>query len=314
VVNFKGIDMHNVRELYGPEQSGLGDGAMIEAVLDYQLSDMWDVGLGGRYWMWNMHNGSVLFDFLGESPDISEPARFNMARYGLFLQVSYRHRQTQPANEWHDPFDWQGVYVGGHMGGAWGQSEWTDPFGSTAAGAGFVNVAGFGDNIRSTGPLGGMNFNINWQKNLLVYGVGASFSAADVRGENTLYSGLGGVNGQTIINYLGTLVARIGVADDRSLLYVNVGRAVLNTQYNLNGNTGVLLLGSQSETQSNWGWTSGIGVEHALTDHWTTSVEYDYVYIPYHTVSFPSVAILNTQQLTANQAMNLFKVGLNYKF
>ncbi len=43
-----------------------------------------------------------------------------------------------------------------------------------------------------------------------MYGIAASISKADIRGENTLFSGFCGINGQEIGNYLGTVVGRIG--------------------------------------------------------------------------------------------------------
>ncbi len=315
IVTFSGKDMHNARQLMGPEQSTHGDGAMLESVLDYQLNNSWSLGLGGRYWMWNMRNGSVTFDFLGSGGgSISEPARYNTERYGVFLQLNYRDKKSNNAERWDTPFNWKGLFVGGHMGGAWGKSYWSDPFGPTSATGNLINSAGFGDKIRSTGPLGGANLNINWQTETLVYGVGGSISAADIRGENTLFSGLGGVNGQTVTNYLGTIVGRLGVASNRSLFYVNGGRAMLNTTYKINANTDVLTLGSESETINTWGWMGGVGVEYALTDHWISNVEYDYIHIPHYTISLPSIATINTQRIAANQNMNVFKVGFNYKF
>lgn len=312
IVGFSGTDMHNARQLIGPEVANDGDGAMLESVLDYQFNDAWSLGLGGRYWMWNTHNGSVNFDFLGEPGTIREPARFNTERYGVFLQISYRDKKVS------DLFsaalaNWKGIFVGGHVGGVWGKSNWTDPFVSTPAGS-LMNIAGFGNQLRETGPLGGVDLKLNWQTGQVVYGLGASVSGADIRGENTLFSGLGGVNGQAVTNYFGTLIARLGFAYDRSLFYVNGGSAWLNTTYKINANTGVLTFGSDSESKNTWGWTLGAGIDYALTDHWISSVEYDYVRIPHTTISLSTVDLGNTQPIAANQIMNVFNVGLSYKF
>ena len=312
IVTFSGTDMHNARQLIGPEQSNNGDGAMLESVLDYQLSNTWSLGVGGRYWMWNMRNGSVNFDFIGQSGTIREPARYNTERYGVFLQVSYRDKKAAtilPVPS----LNWQGVVVGGHVGGAWGKSNWSDPFVSSASGS-FMNVAGFGDKLRLTGPLGGLNLKINWQRGQVVYGVSGSMSAADIRGENTLFSGLGGVNGQIVSNYLGMVVGRIGLAFDRSLFYVDAGPAMINATYKINANTGALTLGSDSQTKNTWGWTAGIGVDYALTDHWISSIEYNYIRIPHNAVSLSAVDVINTQRIVANQTLNVFNVGLSYKF
>jgi hypothetical protein len=57
--------------------------------------------------------------------------------------------------------NWTGFYVGGHMGGGWSDDRWSDPFASTVGALGFINVAGFGDATRATGPLGGGQIGAN---------------------------------------------------------------------------------------------------------------------------------------------------------
>lgn len=313
-VNFQGTDMHNVRQLIGPESSSHGDGAMLESSLNYQFAQSWDIGLGARYWMWNMHKGSVIFDFLGQTQTFNEPARFNTQRYGMFLKLSYRDRKPNPTDSFVALSDWKGFSIGAHMGGAWGQNNWSNPFGATNGSGSFINMPGYGNQIKSTGPLGGINLGYNWQKDILVYGIGGSISAADIRGENTLFSGLGGVNGQTIVNSLGTIVGKVGIANNRSLFYINGGRAVLNTKYFINGNTNALSLGAENQITSLWGWTGGAGIEYALTNHWSSNVEYNYIAIPNRAVSFSSLGIISNSRITANQSMNVFKLGLNYRF
>lgn len=312
LIGFKGTDIHVARQLIGPERSSRGSGAMLESVLDYQFADSWSVGVGGRYWTWNMRSGSVGFDFLGEGVLANQPARFTTERYGAFLQLNYRDKNSSHCF-CSAPINWKGIFVGGHLGGAWGKSYWSDPFGSTATTGTTINVAGFGDRVRATGPFGGVDLNVNWQTCQLVYGIGGSFSATDMRGDNTLFSGLGGVNGQTIAKYLGTIFGRVGLATDRSLFYVNAGPALLRAKYSVNANTGVLTLGSQSCSKRKWGWTAGVGVECALSDCWTSNVEYDYVRISRHTIAFPSVAQISDQKISVRQTMNVFKIGFNYK-
>lgn len=313
VVRFRGLDMHNARTLIGPESSNQGNGTMLETLLNYQLNNAWSMGVGGRYWSWNMHKGTVLFDFLGASDSITEPARFNAERYGAFLQINYHTLQSIELPHESTPVNWKGLFIGGTLGGAWSNSYWSDPFGPTIGDSGLINAASFGDQIRSSGPLAGLDLHVNWQTDRLVYGVGGSISGADIRGENTIFSGIGGINGQEKSNYLGTIVGRIGTTLDRSLLYLNAGGALLNTQYNLIGNTGILELGVGSQTLSTWGWTAGAGIEYALTDSWNTSVEYDYIGIPNHSLSFPSVDLVNEQSISEHRNTSVFKLGIQYK-
>ncbi len=314
VVNLEGLDTHNARQLLGPESSHKGDGSMLEAILNYQLTNAWSAGLGGRYWMWNMRNGNAGFDEIGESEIAIEPARYNSKRYGVFLQIKYRNETPYILKDAPMKMDWRGIYIGGNLGGAWGKNTWSDPFGPTMSMLGPVNYAGFGNQIQSTGPLGGVGIGILGQLGQVVYGASGNFHVTNLRGENTLFSGIGGINGQTIIQSFGTIVGRIGTTFDRSLIYMNAGRAVIQSKYAINANTDALSLGSESQTMSNWGWTGGFGIEYAFNEHLTAGAEYNYIHIPRQVVSFPSVMMINAQRLTTKQVFNVCKLAMNYKF
>lgn len=312
LMRYRGQDNHNARQLIGPEQSNFGNGSMLESVLSYQFSDSWNVGLGARYWMWNMHNGNVLFEFLGEQGTSSQPARYHTYRYGAFLQLNYSDKPIRHFS-FITPATWQGFYFGGHLGGGWGNTNWSDPFGSTPGDAGFTNVAGFEDNVHATGPLADIDAHYYWQKGSLIWGVGGYLGLADVRGENTLFSGLGGVNGETYSRYFMALVGKLGTAYEQSLFYFNVGPAFLNTKYHINANTDVLSYGAQSQSVFQSGITLGAGIDYAISDHWTTNVEYDYIRIPHKSLAFSDIDVINTKNYSINQTMNIFKVGISYR-
>jgi opacity protein-like surface antigen len=330
-VNFTGQDDHDARELLIPEGSSRGDGVMLEGALGYNITNNWNIGGGARYWAWNMRDGTASFDFLGvpNPPQFVEPARFATERYGVFLQTSYHWGDTTATAKTGAtmlvkapvaaaaPMNWTGIYLGGHLGGGWSDDRWSDPFGSTISTVGGVsatNVAGFGDTTHATGPLSGGQIGANWQIGQWVFGVQVDASAADLRGENTCFSGLGGINCQHIVNSLGTATSRVGFAWDRSLIYAKGGGAWTNTTYNLLGNTGSLTLGTGSTSVNAGGWTVGAGLEYALTNHWTTLFEYDHVGIGSMTVPFPTVAVVSTQSIGVKQSIDLFELGVNYKF
>jgi opacity protein-like surface antigen len=212
------------------------------------------------------------------------------------------------------PMDWTGFFVGGHMGGGYSDDNWSDPFGSTAIAGGFTDVAGFGDTTHATGPLGGGQIGTDWQIGRVVMGIQADASAADLRGENTCFSGLGGINCQHTVNALGTITGRVGYAWDRSLVYVKGGGAWTVTGYDLLANTNVLKLGTGSADLDSWGWTVGGGIEYALTNHWTALVEYDHIGVPTTVVAFPTVATIDTATISVKQTVDLFKLGVNYRF
>jgi opacity protein-like surface antigen len=271
-VNYQGLDSHNARQLLIPDADDAGNGMMLEAALDYDVTGNWTVGIGGRYWAWNMSNNgtSGFIDLTGATPNVSEPSGYATARYGMFIQSSYRWGAPAPATSatpmpttalvsapgtTSGAMNWTGFYVGGHMGGGWSDDRWSDPFASTVGALGFINVAGFGDATRATGPLGGGQIGANWQTGSWVLGVQADASAADITGQNSCFTGLGGVLCGRTINALGTLTGRVGYAWDRSLAYVKGGGAWIDTTYSVFGNTNALTPGSGSTTLDNWGWT-----------------------------------------------------------
>jgi opacity protein-like surface antigen len=212
------------------------------------------------------------------------------------------------------PMNWTGFYVGGHMGGGYSDDRWSDPFGSTVNAAGSVNVAGFGDTTHATGPLGGGQVGADWQIGRMVLGIQADASAANLRGENTCFSGLGGINCHHAVNALGSITGRAGYAWDRSLVYVKGGGAWTATAYDLLANTNALTLGTGSANLDSWGFTVGGGIEYALTSHWTAFVEYDHIGLPTTTVAFPTVATIDTATISVRQTVDMFKLGVNYKF
>ena len=325
-VDYSGLDDHLARQLLGPDAADSGNGVMLEAVLDYYITDAWAVGVGGRYWAWNMNTGTAGFnDLVTPAENTVQPSRYSTERYGAFVQTSYRWGDVTPGAAPNGipvkvpvlaagPMDWTGVYVGGHLGGGYSDDHWSDPFGSTVGRGGFDNVAGFGDTTHGTGPLGGGQIGANWQLGQIVLGVEADGSGAELRGENTCFSGIGGINCQHTVDALGTITGRIGFAWGRSLAYVKGGGAWTDTNYQLLGNTGALSLGTGSTTLDVWGWTVGGGIEYALTNHWTALVEYDHIGLPATVVAFPTVTTINAATISVRQTVDLFRLGVNYKF
>ncbi len=312
IVNMRGLDLHNARQLLGPESANRGNGAMIQTILDYQFSSNWQLGLGGRYWIWNMKNSQVIFDFLGQNGLIVVPARFNTNRYGVFLQLSYHPTKLNDDAFSSTNIKWQGVFVGGMLGGAWGTNQISDPFGATVAQTGFINAANFGNKIRSTGSLAAINLlgNIQWSR--WVVGLGSTFDPSDIRGENTLFSGIGGINGLAKTNRLFTLFARVGYTFHRALFYIKLGRGLEFTHYILNGNTSVLTLGTENQKTHAWGWLTGFGVDYAITNHWTTAVEFSHL-LTTDSVNFPTINIVNRNTYSIKQLLNTFTLNIAYK-
>jgi opacity protein-like surface antigen len=322
-VQFTGVDNHNARALIINESSSNGDGVQFEAVLEYALTDNLYVGVGGRYWAWNMHDGNAQFNFQAPPAQFNQPARYNSERYGVFAQASYHIGDVTPsavrtAGLYKAPPMawvpiWSGVYIGGQLGGGVGNDSWSDPFPSNfIRGRGIAgNIAGFGDSTHAAGPLAGGEIGYNFQLGRTVYGVELEASGADIRGENTCFSGLGGVNCQRVVNAIATLTGRVGYTWDRSLIYLKAGGAWSNTTYSINGNTNALALGTGSANVDAGGLAIGGGLEYALNSKWSSKLEYDYLWFGSQSASIPTVALVGTQSV--KQSLNVFKAGVNYR-
>jgi opacity protein-like surface antigen/outer membrane protease len=323
--SFGGLDTHVSRRLLLPESASAGDGVMLEASLGYDITDGWNVGIGGRYWAWNTKTGTSTFEFVSAfTPPSVSNARYTTERYGFFVQTGYHWGDTTPAPAYGAllpvkalvaaaPMNWTGIYVGGHLGGGASDDHWSDPFGATIFPGGGINVPGFGDAVHATGPLAGGQIGANWQTGPWVLGVQADASWADIRGENTCFSGHGGINCQRIVDALSTVAGRVGFAWYRSLAYAKAGGAWADTIYNLNGNTDILSLGTGSTNATVFGWVVGAGLEFAITSNWTTMVEYNHIGLDSVTVPFPTVIVVNAHSIGVRQSMDIAKFGLNYK-
>src|ERR1700752_2074298 len=65
-------------------------------------------------------------------------------------------------------WSWTGLYLGGHFGPAFGNSQVNDPAGPAI----------FGNNVRTTGALGGVQVGYNWQIPNTAFVVGAEADAS----------------------------------------------------------------------------------------------------------------------------------------
>jgi len=320
LVYMNGVDNHNARAAYFPETDSDGYGTMLEALFSYNVTDHWNVGAGGRYWSWTMRHGTSesIFATQGSGPPSPEPNNYGTRRYGAFVQSGYHWGDTTRAGAdtpafTRGPMNWSGLYVGGHLGSAWSNAKWHDPFGPTTSLDGSENVPYFGDITKAHGPLGGGQAGANWQFGTWVYGIEGAASYTGLRGDNTCFSGLGGINCEHVVNVLATLTGRAGFAWDRSLFYLKGGGAWTNTTYNLDGNTFALTLGQASSHIDTLGWVAGIGLEYAITDHWTTRFEYNHIGLANATPSFPTMPPISTQRMGISQSVDTLELGVNYK-
>lgn len=243
--------------------------------------------------------------------------------------------------------NFSGLYFGGDIGAAWGRSNYQTNAGCGATGvdAVFCNVSpdpsvinglavsdsGTGK-MMSSGFTGGVQAGYNWQKNKIVLGGEADFSALDldksVNANGTFpFIFLGNQYSLTesiSTNWLATVRGRIGlITHPQLLLYATSGAAFTNykvaSSYSDNA-VGVNFPGGSGNgniSSNRTGWIAGGGAEWLLMEHFSIKAEYLYA-------DFGSVSVLvptsNTPLFTqtigvkADLSTNIARIGLNYKF
>ncbi len=186
-------------------------------------------------------------------------------------------------------YNWSGFYLGINGGYGFGQSNWT-PTGFTPTGT-----------FSTSGFLAGGTLGANYQMGAFVLGIEGDGDWTNLSGSITC---TGSVTCQTSSNWLATARGRIGYAFDRILLYGTGGGAAGNIKaYNS------FTSGTDSNTE--YGWTAGAGIEFAFAQNWTAKVEYLYVDLANGACNascpgFAPVAVSFTESLV--------RAGINYKF
>jgi outer membrane immunogenic protein len=199
---------------------------------------------------------------------------------------------------------WQGLYVGGHAGGAWGDTGTHDTFT-------YVGDPEFNGNLRSTGFIGGAQAGYNFQYGSFVFGLegdlgylglkaskDASFHEGTCTGHYSdgstiTYSGqYCDVNAKysSSSNLYGDLTGRFGYATAHTLFYAKGGFAFLNADFKANyaggnctfdkggcgGNFNVPSTFNFGRNGTLTGWTIGVGAEYALSPSWSIKAEYQH--------------------------------------
>jgi high affinity Mn2+ porin len=224
-------------------------------------------------------------------------------------------------------YDWNGWYIGVHVGVTTGSSNWsaTQPFGAPNLGGSFdipFNfdfMAGTGSYV--AGVQGGYN-HVFPSRFMLGFEADASFPNSDVlvpfslRGSQTVTSPLTGqvTYGEAVIFY-GSVRVRAGYAFDHFLLYGTAGLAWTFDQVTRTQIAGFPAVGTATpgtvDTSQPWrvGWAAGAGVEIPITGSWTAKAEYLWTGFGSHSVGFAAGA----QSFDSDLAMQSLRVGLNYR-
>lgn len=212
-------------------------------------------------------------------------------------------------------FNWSGFYFGLHGGGGWGSKDAS----SVPYLFGAAIVAHDPATVDVSGWLAGGQFGGNYQVGMWVFGVEASASWANLKGDATCTatSTTGGVatpvsaTCSAKVDALGTVSGRLGVAFDRTLIYAKGGAAWTNDKYDLTSTN--VLLPTFNGNETRWGWMAGGGVEFAFTDNWSGLIEYNYMDLGTRSLRFVDTTGLVLVDTDVRQRVHVAKVGINYR-
>ena len=210
-------------------------------------------------------------------------------------------------------YDWTGFYVGGHLGYAWGNSNWT-----TAPDlAGSLDLFQPFDAFSGTGSyFAGIQIGYDTMlPNRFVLGaeVDASFpsfpslSGISIGGISTFASPFGVESYSETVLSSGTVRGRIGYAPGNWLFYATGGFAWTYDQLTL-----TQLATGVTDMPFLWrlGWAAGVGIETPVAPHWTARLEYLFTDYGNGNVLFANAG----QRFASDFSLQELRAGLNYQF
>ena len=193
-----------------------------------------------------------------------------------------------------------GFYVGGHIGGGWTHSGFSDPLG-------VIGTTTFGANGSSF--LGGVQLGYNWQFSSYVLGIQGDISFTDMNA-TTLAPLLATMTVGNDTKWISTLTGRVGYAWDKTLWYVKGGGAWVHNHYGAMDNT---IPAGFFATSTRTGYVVGAGLEYALAPNWSAFLEYNYIELSDKTINLFDPFSGTTAPLSVYQNIQMVKVGFNYK-
>ena len=210
-------------------------------------------------------------------------------------------------------FNWTGFYAGGHLGYAWGSSNWTAPGVS-----GSLDLAQPVDTFAETGSFfEGLQAGYNYMLPNRVL-IGAEIDASFPAFQNLAGISIGGISNftsptlgpvsysETVLSS-GTVRGRIGYAPGNWLFYATGGFAWSYDQLTL-----TQLASGTTDMPFLWrlGWAAGAGVEVPVVPHWTARLEYLFTDYGSSSVLFANAG----QRFNSDFSLQELRAGLNYQF
>jgi outer membrane immunogenic protein len=241
-------------------------------------------------------------------------------------------------------FNWTGFYIGANGGGIWGHNDVSSNFfdgAAVPAAQSLAPLAGTGG-MNGSSAFGGIQLGYNWQTaTQWVWGVEADIQGMSLNANRTSAVFAVGANSaqdfdQIHRDWFATFRGRVGYTANHALFYVTGGLAAAETRFSRtqtwsfadgcsvdprNG-FGDCHVGSATKTAI--GGTVGAGIEYAFAGNWSVKLEYLHIWLQDGN-SFltqnsgagfagPPVLVQRFNQSMNDSNLDLFRVGINYRF
>jgi outer membrane immunogenic protein len=208
-------------------------------------------------------------------------------------------------------YNWNGFYVGAHVGGAWERRSFSQ---TTTSGA-LVESA----TINSSSVAGGGQIGFNWTVSNILLGLEADISGTGLSGNAQTFNLAGtgpGWNEKT--DFFGTARGRVGLVANNWLFYGTGGLAWADDQFTRTQLTGggiatppVGFVATNNGTRI--GWTAGAGVEWGFARNWSAKLEY--LFMDFGSSSFSFSVPAGTFAVSEGDlTLQTVRVGVNYRF
>ena len=200
-------------------------------------------------------------------------------------------------------FNWAGCYAGGHVGGIWGDKDWTVRTNGANTPAGEHTADGW---------LGGVQAGCNYEfANRFVFGIQGDYAWANAEGSHDSAREIG-VAYHSKTKSLASVTGRVGYAWDRFLGYIKGGGAWQRDEY---WATTIILGTAYTARETRSGWTVGIGGEYAFTSFLSGFVEYNYYDFGTRQIGLtPQVAGLGPAFVDITATTSVVRAGINFRF
>jgi outer membrane immunogenic protein len=216
-------------------------------------------------------------------------------------------------------FSWSGFYLGGNVGGHWGNDEFstaTDPGFAAAAVVDAVSVI----TLHPRGFEGGVQAGYNWAGIGGVWGIEVDANWLGGTASRTLPgipvpTGPAALSDSAQATFLSTFRMRWGIPYDRALFFATAGFAVGTLKTPDTFAQAGLPAQSVSSSTTKAGLAVGGGIDYAFTDSWSARLEYLYIALQNVQPTIPATpGNLDGITVTHKYSDSIARFALNYRF